>query len=299
MPPAAHPHLDLLVSADDFAVDMPSRSPSSSSSLTVKHLTVSSSILEMENLPLTIVEKTILNDSRDEATFSSRDQSSTAITDNPSYDMASSHRSLTESIEGVKNTRNATLRSDASKNSTSKHSKRVRFLDTTGAIQVIKTIHVFDYTDEELSSSFYSAKDMRDFQQERRDLARMLDQGISVDEIFVTRGCGVRGIETATYDGNRHRRGHISEAIHCVMLEQQLQYEDCNWNPDFIALIYRRVSEESQREARERGLKDEQEASEELESVRKVYKDFVNQTATAPSLWLPEEIPFGILVYKL
>jgi hypothetical protein len=190
-----------------------------------------------------------------------------------------------------------TLDDNALKNPTTTKSKRVRFLETT-AVQVIKTIHILDLTDDELSSSFYSATQMRDFQRERRDLARMLDQGISAEEIFLTTGCEVRGIESATYNGNRHRHGHISEGIHCVMTEQELQNEDCNWNSDFIAHIYRRNCEESLREAHERGLKDEEEISEDLEVVRNMYKDFAKQTSTAQS-WLPEEVPFGLLTWAI
>jgi hypothetical protein len=293
MPPAAHPLLDLFAS-DVFLADMALRSSSASSSSSPKQ---SNSVYEMENLPLIIVQKTIPIDRRDERTLNERDQILPSIAGSPFNDIDSSLRYPANIIGGVNSTRNTTASSGAPKNSTSKNTKRVSFEDTS-PVQVFETIHMFDYTVDELSSSFYSAKEMRDFQQERRELARMLDQGMSPEDIFETTGCDVRGIESATHNGNRHRRGHISDCIRCVMMEQELQYEDCYWNPDFIAHMYRRVCEESLREARKRGLNDEEEVLEDLESVRNVYKTFANQVATAP-LWLPEDIPFGLVTYKL
>jgi hypothetical protein len=265
MPPAAHPLLDVLAD-DDFSAEVPLKQSSVASSLpsTTKH---SNDALAKEVLPPTILRMRKIRD--EDALVDSSDHSS-----DDDDELNSICHARSESMESIKSTP-STASNGSSPSSSAK--KNVHF-PKEKAVQVIETIHVFDYTEEELAATFYSTKDMRTFKRERRDLARLLDQGFSAEEIEVRTGTAVRGIETATYDGNRHRHDHIAEGTHGVMMEQDLQYEDCKWNPNSIAYVYHRASEESLREAYKRGLEDEQEVMEELERIRQEFHDLTKQS---------------------
>ncbi|KAL3905327.1 MAG: hypothetical protein SGARI_004517, partial [Bacillariaceae sp.] len=121
--------------------------------------------------------------------------------------------------------------------STTACAKQVRF-PLRRAVQIIETIHLADYTSQEMEATWYNKKDMRIFKRERKELGRLVDQGIMPEEILLGAGDDVRGIESATTSGNRIRHQHIVEGIDSVMVEQDLQYEDCKWNADAIAYIY-------------------------------------------------------------
>lgn len=271
MPPAAHPLLDSMADEDLVVGNEPlqnsSASPTSSSMPSTQ-----SNLVDTEPLSPSILKD---NDSRHEL-FAFEDGSDHSGDD--FGDIISQARK--ESIESIRSVSSSTITNSSiistwsptsvSETPTKKIKKKVRFPEQR-AVQVIETIHVFDYTEEELAASFYNAREMRLLKRERRELARLLDQGYSPEEIEIRTGMYVRGIETACYDGNRRRHAHIAEGVHSVMLEQDMQYEDCKWNPSAIANIYHRASEESLVEAMKRGMEDEQEVVEELERIRQEY----------------------------
>ncbi|KAL3940280.1 MAG: hypothetical protein SGARI_001034 [Bacillariaceae sp.] len=89
-------------------------------------------------------------------------------------------------------------------------------------------------------------------------------------------GNDVRGVESATAKGSQLRHRHIGDGIESVMVEQDLQYEDCKWNDDFIAYIYHVACEGSVREAHKRGLSDAKDILEDLQLIRQDYADLDN-----------------------
>jgi hypothetical protein len=155
--------------------------------------------------------------------------------------------------------------------------KQVRF-PLQRAVQVIETIHILDYTLEEMQATWYTKREMRVMKRERKELARLVDQGIMPEEILLGTGDDVRGIESATVSGNRIRHKHIVDGIDSVMVEQDMQYEDCKWNADTIAYIYHVACESSMREAHIRAIIDEQVVMEDLQQIRQEFASNVCTT---------------------
>lgn len=176
-------------------------------------------------------------------------------------DDTASHR-RTELHSSVIST--SSITNSATNDSKSKH---VRFPTTNQAVQIMDTIHCNDYSAEESASTWYTTTDMKAFKRERKQIARLVDQGISEEEILLVTGSAVRGIEPVTQDGYRKRRQYIIEGIQSVLDEQHMQYEDGKWSPGSIAYIYHNATDASVRDAYQRANEDAKVVQDQLEYV--------------------------------
>ena len=142
-------------------------------------------------------------------------------------------------------------------------------------VAVKHTLHVHDYTDEEIASCFYCVDEYRSFKFDATRTARMIAMKQAIDEEYFT----ARGIEHAILAARRTLPGGVKaratptkheirqKAIHVVMEEQIRQFILCCEEDDrdarfccddsSIASVYKAARNESVTSARMKGLSDE------------------------------------------
>lgn len=138
--------------------------------------------------------------------------------------------------------------------------KKITFCST---LKVEDIIHVLEYTAEELTATWYDAKEIQSFKTDRRETAKRMDQGGIEDDS----DCH-RGVESMTISGARIRYEHILVGVNSVLDEQELQDLDETENPEMLAHIYRLNTHQCEALAYEQGLIDEREAMLLLSSSR-------------------------------
>jgi hypothetical protein len=123
----------------------------------------------------------------------------------------------------------------------------------SGTLQVEEIIHVSEYTQDEVSSTWYDRKEIGSFKEDRKNAAKRIDQGVSSDS-----DC-LRGVESLTVAGARIRYESVLVGINSVLDEQELQDLDGKEDPEMLAHIYRLNTHQSEALAHQRGLSDERE----------------------------------------
>jgi len=122
---------------------------------------------------------------------------------------------------------------------------------------VESTLHLDDYTDEEIEATWYQLDELKEIKRSRKALVKRMEAGEELDEC---EDC-VRGLETKTKTGNRLRQSEILAASAAVLDEQDLQDEKGEVDLDMIATVYRMYTRHSQSQAESRGKADAEEAS--------------------------------------
>jgi len=124
-----------------------------------------------------------------------------------------------------------------------------------GMATVRKTISRKSYTQEEIKAAFYSCEDMRQMKETVKTEAKLLSQGLFLDQ-----DNSVRGLEGRTRKGAiRKQRARIN-AYAAVFCEIDYQYQYENIDDEAIADAYYQYSEPNAKEAQELAQQDELEA---------------------------------------
>lgn len=130
--------------------------------------------------------------------------------------------------------------------------KSVSFLPS---VLVYRTLHINDFTDEEIEKTWYGADEMATIVNECVKTIASMDnnQGISSEQSF-------RGLEVRTPEAQKKRTAHRFCAIDAVLGEQEAQWQNEENDIQKIRQIYLAYSKLSEAEAYRFGLQDAKEA---------------------------------------
>ena len=149
----------------------------------------------------------------------------------------------------------STTTTTSSKNMTTK--KSVTF--STYSRQY-ETIHVNDYTEEEIAGTWYSPNEMSSFRHDVQSTLRKLMYGTPLNYHSNCGDCLV-GLEGYTVHGSQIKHAHRSHSKFVVFDEQEYQIENgLEYDPNAIADMYYETTYESQVDAYTRGLNYHQQA---------------------------------------
>ena len=139
---------------------------------------------------------------------------------------------------------------------TNKVRKPFPLLSFRPTVAVRPTIHIKDYSDEEISEVWYTKAEKDTIKSEiRRTLLRMLDGSTEAD---TDQNHCIRGLETYTPAGQTLKRKRRKEAISLVLEEQESQTEKGTPDPELLADLYYEETHFSRASARIMGLADEE-----------------------------------------
>jgi hypothetical protein len=126
-------------------------------------------------------------------------------------------------------------------------------------VQALRTLHIIDYSDEELRSTWHTALDYDRIKRENRTTIRLMMCG----------GCGSplslvdsvryfpRGLEASTREGSNKRRLNKLQSRSAVIDEQELQNAEGQCDPELLADVYFDSAHHCQDEAHEKALIDQ------------------------------------------
>jgi hypothetical protein len=135
-----------------------------------------------------------------------------------------------------------------------KNSNRPR-IQFNPKVAVRQTIHVHDYSDEELSQSWYKSADFRKMKQEYAHTVHLL----SMDQYpGDTDEQTSRGLEYRHKEGASLRRSNKLNALYAVLDEQERQWRERYDSDDELRVVYTRLSTKCTDAARMLGRKDEE-----------------------------------------
>ena len=115
-------------------------------------------------------------------------------------------------------------------------------------------LHVQDYSDSEVASTWYSPQDLARFQADIRETVFFMVQGLLLKEDDGCHGYCALGLESSTAEGMQARRTRRSDAAQAVFEEQDIQYNDGILDTDRLAMIYHDITRDCQRSAERAGL---------------------------------------------
>eukprot|EP00525_Craspedostauros_australis_P010523 CAMPEP_0198108202 /NCGR_PEP_ID=MMETSP1442-20131203/282_1 /TAXON_ID= /ORGANISM="Craspedostauros australis, Strain CCMP3328" /LENGTH=233 /DNA_ID=CAMNT_0043763431 /DNA_START=77 /DNA_END=778 /DNA_ORIENTATION=- len=125
--------------------------------------------------------------------------------------------------------------------------KAVRFHES---VRVKFHIHVQEFTDDEYFSCWYSDDESKTMRQDVKNQLHALHHG--------TLATVPRGLEARTREGSARKTKRKRMAWDAVMGEQEVQQEDGESDPEFIAALYSQACRHSLAQAHIRGRMDEQ-----------------------------------------
>ena len=130
--------------------------------------------------------------------------------------------------------------------------KSVSFLPS---VLVYRTLHINDFTNEEIEKTWYGADEMATIVNECVKTIASMDNnpGISSEQTF-------RGLEVRTPEAQKKRTAHRFSAIDAVLEEQEGQWQNGENDVQKIQQIYLAYSKLSEAEAYRFGLNDAKEA---------------------------------------
>lgn len=120
-----------------------------------------------------------------------------------------------------------------------KHSKKV--VSFHDAVYVYPCLHYMNYTDRELSESWYNAQEMEEIKAECIHTLQL----VACENIHVSNNNNfwcLRGLEYRTQEGAKRRQENKYLAWDAVMSEQETQYMTGEFNDEAIARTYSQVS---------------------------------------------------------
>jgi len=141
---------------------------------------------------------------------------------------------------------------DAPSTGNSRKSRR-RKLSFSALVQIVSIESTSDYSDDEVSATWYDLEELQTFKRDRLKTAELWDQQNR-------EGLCLRGSENHTRKGSKRRNSNIARSIQAVLEEQDMQDLDEVENADMLAHIYRIHTAKAQAAARDRGLKDHEDA---------------------------------------
>ena len=126
-------------------------------------------------------------------------------------------------------------------------------------VTVRNTIHINNYSEEELSATWFSTNEFNAMKSEMKSTLKKMKRngGKSIpinDEDVV--GLSSRGLESLTPDGIAKKRIVRQNAIDAVLDEQYLQYREDDYDPEFNADSYSKKCRRSKAQARAKGRSD-------------------------------------------
>jgi uncharacterized Rmd1/YagE family protein len=117
------------------------------------------------------------------------------------------------------------------------------------SVKAKKTLHINNYTEKEIQSCWFDDDESKQMKQEFRFAANLAMDGLLPQE-------SSRGLELYT-KGAQSRRQNKANAREEVLDEQEFQWEEGAYDPEYIAQIYEAASASSRARARATGLQDE------------------------------------------
>ena len=130
--------------------------------------------------------------------------------------------------------------------------KRVTFCEK---VKARRTIHLNNYTDDEIDACWYSDLEYYAMKEEIRAVAHLLQEGIVDIHEDVA-----RGLESRCSSGASRRRELRQAAIDAVLDEQEYQDSCRTCDPDYMALMYKHAGHSAVEDARIQGLCDQRAA---------------------------------------
>lgn len=144
--------------------------------------------------------------------------------------------------------------------------KKKKTVSFNERVRIRKTIHINEYSDEEVTSVWYTPRESTEMRQEALFVAQLAKDGLlpasgaaspHSDSSEDARYC-LRGIEMYTGSEQATQRQQRKEAIRWALLkEMEFQYDEGAYDPAYIAELYSKASRSCAASARARGLEDE------------------------------------------
>ena len=140
-----------------------------------------------------------------------------------------------------------------------KSSRRKRSVTFMGLVKVKNTLHIKDYTKEEVSAAWYNESESSTIKFTTKVVVSQMERatkkkgGEPVDEDTVS----TRGLEGRTRKGQKKKFNARQEAQCAVLDEQYRQYAMDDFDPDHLALLYKECTYQSAIEAQRIGKQDE------------------------------------------
>jgi hypothetical protein len=122
-------------------------------------------------------------------------------------------------------------------------------------VSIRKTMHVNNYSDDEVDACWYSAYEFDRMRKDVRFAAKLLQNGMLEQD--TADKCCRRGVEHLERKVKLQRIRNRSAASDAVFEEQELQREEGICEPEYIARVYKPPSASSQASAHAIALKDE------------------------------------------
>jgi hypothetical protein len=118
------------------------------------------------------------------------------------------------------------------------------------SVMVRQTLHINSYSDDEIQACWFGDDDLQAIKKDVRYDISMLTDGLDNEKY-----CR-RGLEMHFRKGGRRRQQNKSAAIKAVLDEQELQWENDVYDPEYLATVYQAISSYCQTTARAIALKD-------------------------------------------
>jgi hypothetical protein len=143
---------------------------------------------------------------------------------------------------------------------TEKSRKREKLVQFFPIVEMHETLHVNDYTDEEVAVVWYSERDFAYMGADPRLVLELFECGVYPGDDDDQQLC-LRGLEGRTKQGARERRYNKGLGRTAVLREQSLQECDSRHDPEAIAREYALATKHCSAAALEVGRMDEWHAS--------------------------------------
>jgi hypothetical protein len=131
--------------------------------------------------------------------------------------------------------------------------KSKRCVAFSPSVQVRRTLHANDYSDEEFHACWYNSKGRAQFRRDGRQTVAMMEAGSDLDDDHEY--C-TRGLEGHTKMGAKVRRNNREKAWFAVYYEQERQEREGVCKDDSLARIYAYCTYSCQTKARVMGVSD-------------------------------------------
>jgi hypothetical protein len=126
-------------------------------------------------------------------------------------------------------------------------------------VQALRTLHVIDYSDEELRSTWHTALDYDRIKRENKTTIRLMmsDHGGGSPSLVDSLRYCPRGLEASTREGSNKRWLNKLKSRSAVIDELELQNAEGQCDPELLADIYFDSARHCQDEAHEKALIDQ------------------------------------------
>lgn len=132
-----------------------------------------------------------------------------------------------------------------------KAGKTVKFNER---VRAKRSLHITQMTKEEIASVWYKASDFQTMRNQMRFEASLLENDFLMPKMADAKYCA-HGLESYTQSGVQIRRDFKKQGLSLVLEEQEMQKDEGSCDPEYIANIYKKLSELSLAHARSRALK--------------------------------------------